>query len=379
MGIYKRLDKSPYWLYSFKLPGQKPEQGSTKIPIYLTPRETKESKANEKLAEEFLSRLIQETRDGVRLKIPKKILFSKMIEDYLEVKKSEGCDVKNFRFTLKAALAHFNGRFASEITQKEIEQFRNLRQSSGAMSRSSINKEIALLGAAYNKGIEWGAVLENPCKLLKRFSEKELRRVRYLSVEEKEVLLSNMTHWLLDKIVRFALLTGMRRGEILDLKWTSVDLERGILAVEHSKGGDKRYLTINQWIAALLEQLPRDSAYVFSHNAERVKEDSLKNTFRRYVERVGILDFHFHDLRHTFASDFLAKGNSLRELQHILGHASPVMTARYAHLSKEMLKAAMLAMPSLPECGNFVGMGKSRLELTIKSVDNQTSAVSSVG
>lgn len=353
MGLHDNNGKAKYWLYSFKLPGQRQEKGTTKIPIKL---EGRESSANRKLAQSVYEKARADALSNKHSNIPKKILLLDLTELWLTTKSPEDCNVENYRSTLKPILGYFKDRFAQEITKEEIEHYRIWRRtpsvSEKSISKSTVNKEMAYLGAAYNKAIEFKRVLENPCNGIKKYNVKELWRTRYLSSEEKATILSrSCTAFFapLDAIIRFALMTGMRRGEILNLKWTSVDLVRGILTVEESKGGNKRWLPVNNQINDLLAAQSHVSEYVFTWDGERVKEDSLCHAFIRCVRSVGLDNVHFHDLRHTFASDCLAKGASLSELQDLLGHASPVMTQRYAHLSKEMKRAAMMAMPSLPD------------------------------
>lgn len=186
---------------------------------------------------------------------------------------------------------------------------------------------MALLKVAYNAAIKWGEITENPVKALKFYSEKQNRRIRYLTDQEKAILLSGTArHPLLQKLIVFALRTGMRRGEILDLKWASVDLKKGIIAIERSKGGDKRYIPIHSDVYDILNTLSQDEEFVFCYNDSRIKEDSFKNAFRRAIARLGIKNFHFHDLRHSYAADYLAMGGTLKGLQELLGHASIVMT-----------------------------------------------------
>lgn len=361
MGLYDDKGRAKYWLYTFKLPGQKQVKGTTKYPVML---EGRRSAANKKLAQSVFEQARQEALTNKHLNIPKKILLSDLTELWLTTKSTEDCNVENYRSTLKPGLAYFEGRFAQEIPKEEWERYRVWRRQPNAdgisISRSTVNKEMAYFGAAYNKGIEWKRVLENPCTGIKKYNVKELWRTRYLSFEEKSSLLLALSQsdtafsTPLAAVVRFALMTGMRRGEILNLKWSSVDLVRGILTVEESKGGSKRWLPVNNQINDLLARQSRACEYVFTWAGERVKEDSLCHAFIRCAKASGLLDVHFHDLRHTFASDCLAKGASLSELQDLLGHASPVMTQRYAHLSKEMKRAAMMAMPALPDYPVFI-------------------------
>lgn len=373
MGLYKKLP-SPYWYASFKLPGRKQFRWPTKVPIML---EGRKSKANEKLALDEYHRVRAEHLANKHLNIPKKILLKDLTELWLTTKSPEDCNVENYRSTLKAPLEYFRDRFAAEIQRQDWEQYRAQRRKE--VSGSTVNKEMAYVGAIYKKGVEWKRVITHPVERMEKFNEKECRRNRFLSDTEKVTLLSKMTLPLLDRIVRFALMTGMRRGEILSLKWTSVDLGRGILTVEESKGGSKRWLAINDQINGFLLAMPRYCEFVFEHEGQRVKERTISQAFKRHVDRVELLDVHFHDLRHTYASDLLAQKRSLSEVQYLLGHASPVMTQRYAHLSDEMKRDAMHALKPLPIYPDLIPWQRHDSVVEVKVIENQASAVSSVG
>lgn len=345
--------------------------------------EGRRSAANKKFAQSIFDKARADALSNKHLKIPKKILLKDLTELWLTTKSTEDCNVENYRSTLKAPLEYFKERFAQEITREEMERYRSWRRNGDAaragVAGSTVNKEMAYIGAIYNKGIEWGRVADNPIKKIGKFNEKELRRNRFLGDAEKVTLLSKMTLPLLDKIVRFALMTGMRRGEILNLKWSSVDLSRGIITVEESKGGNKRWVPINDQLNEFLLGMPRYCEFVFEQNEQRVKERSISQAFKRHVDRVGLEDVHFHDLRHTYASDLLAQKRSLSEVQALLGHASPVMTQRYAHLSDEMKRDAMNALKPLPIYPNLIPWTKHETVIVAEIVENQVSAVSSVG
>jgi integrase len=264
MALYKRPD-SPYWWFSIKMPGQPRIFISTKT-------------ADKKLAQKIHDVERGQIIEGKISKKPKKILLSRLVSEYLRLNFENLYDLKNNQFTLKSVLSHFKDKFASELSPKDVENYRFHRKQE--VKLSTINKEMALLNAAFNSEIKWGDVTVNPLKSIKSYSEKENRRTRHLSQKEKEKLLTGLNRSpLAQKIAVFAMRSGIRRGEVLNLKWTSVDFEKGIITVEQSKGGDKRYLPIHDDVFEILKSLPRDSEYVFSYNKARIKEDSFKTPF----------------------------------------------------------------------------------------------------
>lgn len=143
-------------------------------------------------------------------------------------------------------------------------------------------------------------------------------------------------------IMKLALYTGMRRGEMFKLKWNDIDFQRGFIAIKNPKGGLSQKIPLNDQARQVLENHPRTAEYVF------VRPDGEPFTdIRRRVnpikEAAGIPgDFRtLHGLRHTYASMLASSGKvDLYTLQKLLTHKSPVMTQRYAHLRDEALKKA---------------------------------------
>ena len=135
----------------------------------------------------------------------------------------------------------------------------------------------------------------------------------------------------------------MRKGEILDLRWRDIDIKRGIIHLLDTKNGEKREVPMNEitqkTIIGVLKH--SDSQYIFCNNEGQPYGD-IKKSFLTALKKSAIVDFHFHDLRHTFASQLVMSGvdlNTVREL--LLGHKSLEMTLRYSHLSPDHKKRAV--------------------------------------
>ena len=135
-------------------------------------------------------------------------------------------------------------------------------------------------------------------------------------------------------IVTMALNTGMRKGEILSLKWANVDLSHGFILLEITKNGERREIPINSTLRAALQGLVRrlDVPYVFHDAKTAERYQDVKKGFSAACRGAGINDFHFHDLRHTFASHLVMAGQDLTTVKELLGHKTLTMTLRYAHL-----------------------------------------------
>jgi len=165
--------------------------------------------------------------------------------------------------------------------------------------------------------------------------EEDRGRVRYLTEEEIKILL-NVSPEYLKNIIKAALFTGLRKGDILNLKWSDLDLEKGLLFFnEQKKKGKLGIKVLNSDMISLLLAISKGkSEYIFcGPDEERLKD--VKRSFHTALKRAGITDFHFHDLRHTSASHMIMRGASPKAVQKHLNHSSMAMTERYAHLSPD--------------------------------------------
>jgi len=139
-----------------------------------------------------------------------------------------------------------------------------------------------------------------------------------------------------------ALNTGMRKEEILNLRWEDLDFRSRIIYILDTKNNERREIPMNDIVYETLLAVRKisDSPWVFcKKNGERY--GNIRKAFEGARKRAGIVDFRFHDLRHTFASHLVMAGVDLRTVQELLGHKSFEMTLRYAHLSPEHKKAAL--------------------------------------
>ncbi len=168
-------------------------------------------------------------------------------------------------------------------------------------------------------------------------------------------------------MVRFALHTGMRVGEILALTWRGVDLFRNTATVFRSKNGTRRTIPLNQTVRALLKVKAKvralNSEQVFQSQAQTPLEaNNIRRAFRRAVRQAEIEDLHFHDLRHTFATRLIQAGVDLYKVQRLLGHQSPVMTQRYAHHSPESLREGVEMLDRAREVITFLAQSAGAAE-----------------
>lgn len=277
---------------------------------------------------------------------PDKMTLKELSDLYLKYSKTKKRSFTRDEGLVKNLLAYFGpDTRAHKIKAFHVEQYQTMRKSfcfgkkkDKKLAPATINKEVMCLRTMYNKAIQWGRLKENPTKTVQMFKANN-QIVRFLTREEIKKLLEVCRPYMRD-IVTFAINTGLRRGEILGLKWEDVDLERNIIHVRNTKNGEDRKLPINSTVQVLLRPLKKPSGRVFLSPGGRELED-VKKGFKAALQKAGILRFRFHDLRHTFASHLVMAGVDIMTVRDLLGHKSLEMTLRYAHLSPNHKSAAV--------------------------------------
>jgi integrase len=269
-------------------------------------------------------------------KEPEPIKFHDFAKEYLKWaktnKKASTClrDVSIMRRFDK----EFEGKNIQDITTWQIEKWKTKRQEK--LKPGSVNRELALLKHIFSKATEWRRIKESPVKTVKRL-KGETKRIRYLLPDEIQILLSNCDGLLrgyLKPLVIMALHTGARKGELQALKWPQIDFDLGIITLLDTKNGERRDIPMNETARATLKTLEGKSDFVFpNRNGKRIDNAQIQIAFTEALKKSRIEDFHFHDLRHTFASNLVMAGGELNDIRELLGHKKLDMNLRYAHLS----------------------------------------------
>ncbi len=168
----------------------------------------------------------------------------------------------------------------------------------------------------------------------------EVERDRWLTREEAERLIRVCPPHLA-ALVRFALATGCRAGEITGLEWNRVDLNRKTAWLNHTKNGTPRGVPLNEdAVEVLREQIGKDLRLCFTYQEKQIKWELTNSAWHTALAAAGIKDFRFHDLRHTWASWHRQAGTSCDELKDLGGWKSRVMVDRYAKYATEHLSLA---------------------------------------
>lgn len=246
---------------------------------------------------------------------------------------------RGYKYAWAMFRAEFGERKVGLIQPADVTALYNrIREAS---SVSTANRYIfSVLSPIFSKGCELGLYYgENPVAKVRKGKEPA-GRLRYLSTGEIDRLLGAASARMYPALA-CAILTGLRRGELLGLRWENVDLERGIIYVLESKSGTGREVPVSSKLREVLETMPGGNGLVFE-----LPVVSFRRGFAAAVKRAGLAHVRAHDLRHTFASHFVMRTGDLPALQRILGHASYRMTQRYAHLSRSHLASEMAAFES---------------------------------
>jgi integrase len=305
---------------------------------------------SKQMAERAYAKTLTEIIEGryFEVNLAKQIRFEEMAIKYLEEHRHSRDE-----HTVKKLHGFFKGMTLYEITTKKVAEYRKLRVE--VAKPATVYQELALLRRMFNVAIrEWEWLRDNPVSRLSFSVGTRNARDRWLTPEEEKKLLEKATnpHWLRPLLVT-ALHTGLRKGELLALTWKDIDFAANILRVERSKNGEKRALPLSRTVQSVLKGIKVRS---MTGRVFPISVRSLRVAFEAALEKAEIENFHFHDLRHSFATRLVQNGVDLYKVKELLGHKSVSMTMRYAHHYPESLRASVEV---LDDCYNFTTMDPS--------------------
>jgi integrase len=280
--------------------------------------------------------------------------FQELAEEYLKWTVRQRC----FRYKnimIGQLLTTFKNYRLNQINTRLLEHYQAERIKRGNKA-STVNRVIATVKHMYTKAVEWDMASEELLRRVRKVKllEENNRRLRFLSKEECQSLIESCNINIRD-IVIIALNTGMRKGEILSLKWDNVDLTHGFILLNETKNGDRREIPINDTARKILgrQEKASDIDYVFYNRVTREALYWIYSSFGKACRKAGIINFRFHDLRHTFASQLVMAGVDIVTVKELLGHKSLTMTLRYAHLSQgHKVKAVHLLDDKIGDVNN---------------------------
>lgn len=278
---------------------------------------------------------------------------------------------------LKTAFKHLLDTPLDKITALDVERWR-AKQVERGLSNQTINRDVSSIKASFNRAVDWGLLTVNPLAKVRKARVDDCLKVRYLTEaeevrlraaieareERRRVERDSANHWRSERgyvllpslrdivftdhvkpLILLSINTGCRRGELFDLTWSNIDLDRRILTVTGAtaKSRRTRHIPLNREATSVLlnwrAQSEDTSGLVFV-NEQGERFDRANSSWRRLLKEAQISDFRWHDMRHHFASRLAMGGVDLNTIRELLGHSDYTMTLRYAHLAPEFkLKA----------------------------------------
>lgn len=270
--------------------------------------------------------------------------FEEVIGAYLSARPRQSRNHDRDHYSLQRLNPHFAGRSIPDLRRVDVRRYITARQADG-VKISTVRRELRIFCAAINfVRLEFDRPdLPNPVAALGLAEEEG--RVRWITRDEAARLIvaaeSGARRPHLPCFIRLALNTGCRKGELMNLEWSRVDLGRHLILLEpqHNKSKRRQTVPLNDDAVATLQRMRQwgdenfpGSPWVFSMESGK-PITSFKTGWTSALKRAGIEDFRIHDLRHTFASWLVMQGEDLYVVKELLRHSSVTVTERYAHLA----------------------------------------------
>ena len=318
-------------------------------------------------AEKAYTKLTEELNHGVA--VNNKITFREAAETFMRLHVEVNCKHSTCYGYAGYLKNHINPFFENirlvDVTPIMVKEFIKQKIETGR-SNSTINKYTKLISEIYSFMIDSGVTTRNPVARIKALKETKNDKIRALSTEEVEILLSKTKLIYPDfyPLLFTALFTGMRQGELMALTWDSINWIKSKIKIDKNythgrlgtpKTGKIRFVDMSIELAKVLKEwrlaCPHSDLDLVFPNNEGLYADvnnMIKRRFKPALNRAGIETIRFHDLRHTYASLLLAKGAPMKYVQSQLGHSSITMTMDlYTHLLPEVNEQCVNLLDSL--------------------------------
>ena len=292
-------------------------------------------------------RLKTEAREGRLVPRERKRIFPTVREIVTDrVEGFTGRGIKNERHYAAWWIEQWGDKRINEITTDDLRKLVSRLREKGEWSDKTINHVMGHLRVALNHAVQSRKIDKNPMDGLEMLSVPR-GRLRFLTEAEearlKEIMLP--AHF---RLVRFAILTGLRREEQFSLRWEHIDLRNKVLTIPRSKHGDTRHVPLSDEAVEILKTIRTEtrvtSPWCFPSLNPMTCIDP-QNFYKRIylpaLEKAGIEGVVWHTLRHTCASRLVMAGVDIRTVQEIMGHKTLAMTMRYSHLSGDHLSQAV--------------------------------------
>lgn len=230
---------------------------------------------------------------------------------------------------------HLGGKPLEAINRALVDRITQARIDEG-VSNATVNRMLEVLRAILRRCVnQWEWLDRAP---FVRMLKEPTRRIRFLSRDEAARLLSELPAHLAD-MAAFSLATGLRRANVTGLQWSQVDLVRRVAWIHPDQAKARKAIAVplnSEAVVLIRKWLGKHATHVFAFRGKPITQVSTKAWYGA-LERAGIEDFRWHDLRHTWASWHVQSGTPLFALQEMGGWESPEMVRRYAHLAADHL------------------------------------------
>lgn len=257
---------------------------------------------------------------------PKRINFEGFCAMYIQTHGRMKASGQTDEYRLRRLKVYFKNVDIAEVKPMMVQGYVAERLEENR-SKRTINRELALLKTMFTLAIGEGYLTENPVKKVKFFSERDNVRDRVLSEDEERRLLSAAPAHLRPVLI-LALNTGLRKGEVENLCWQNVCLDKlkPVLKVENTKGKKTRYVPVNSVLLNVLASLKVEAG-----DEEKVFPFRIRTAFEKACRDAGIQGFTFHDLRRTFGTRLLEQKVDIVTISKLYGHSSLLVTQLYLH------------------------------------------------
>ncbi len=262
-------------------------------------------------------------------------LLRRYLDEVTPHKRSARTETLRIEAILRRDICH---RTLTQLSSNDLAVYRDerLKQVAPATVRRELNTISHAIDIARR---EWGLYLtQNPAKLVRRPVPPKGRNRRLEAGEEHRLLdaADSCYRDYMRPIIILAIETGMRRGEMLSLKWCDIDLARRVIHLAMTKNGEARDVPLSKRATQTLQSMSRSSDNLFD-----CSETAVWQSWCRIRKRADLHNLHFHDLRHEAISRLFEKGLGIIEVSTISGHKELKMLQRYTHLRAEDLVARL--------------------------------------
>lgn len=277
--------------------------------------------------------------------------LSKFTETFIPFASStySKCTVEFYEQSLNSLKSMVGDIPLTSLTMQHLDQYKVLRMHDN-VSPATINRDLQALRAAMYTALRWKLIQQNPFAKIQFVPIPEATPT-YFSKEAFQTLMKSISEPWLREIIIIGTLTGMRRGEIVNLQWEDIDVRNRIISIQSSptfktKNGKRRLIPMNDLVYTLLRNKAGErevTGYIFTMDGRRFLDDFVSKKLKKYVRRMFGADckLHFHSLRHTFATWLVQGGVNIYEVQKLLGHSSVKVTEVYSHLAASELHNAV--------------------------------------